>query len=36
MGDSNVAGSSAGNPSEQVLAEELEALGGPEDGHSTD
>jgi len=35
-GDSNAAGSSAGNPAEQVLAEELEAPGGPEDRYSTD
>jgi len=35
-GDSNAASSSAGNPAEQVLAEELEAPGGPEDGYSTD
>jgi len=35
-GDSNVASSSAGNPAEQVLAEELEAPGGPEEGYSTD
>jgi len=35
-GDSNDASSSAGNPAEQVLAEELEAPGGPEDGYSTD
>jgi len=35
-GDSNAAGSSAGNPAEQVLADELEAPGGPEDGYSTD
>jgi len=26
----------AGNPAEQVLPEELEAPGGPEDGYSTD
>jgi len=32
----NAASSSAGNPAEQVLAEELEAPGGPEDGYSTD
>jgi len=35
-GDSNAAGKSAGNPAEQVLAEELGAPGGPEDGYSTD
>jgi len=35
-GDSNAARISAGNPAEQVLAEELEAPGGPEDGYSTD
>jgi len=35
-GDSNAAGSSAGNRGEQVLAKELEAPGGPEDGFSTD
>jgi len=35
-GDSNAASSSAGNPAEQVLAGELEAPGGPEDGYSTD
>jgi len=35
-GDSNAASSSAGNPAEQVLAEKLEAPGGPEDGYSTD
>jgi len=35
-GDSNAASSSAGHPAEQVLAEELEAPGGPEDGYSTD
>jgi len=35
-GDSNAASSSAGNPAEQVLAEELEAPGGPEAGYSTD
>jgi len=35
-GDSNAARSSAGNPAEQVLAEELEAPGGPDDGYSTD
>jgi len=35
-GDSNAASSSAGSPAEQVLAEELEAPGGPEDGYSTD
>ncbi|XP_070067913.1 uncharacterized protein [Drosophila takahashii] len=35
-GDSNAAGSSAGNLAEQVLAEEVEAPGGPEDGYSTD
>jgi len=35
-GDSNSAISSAGNPAEQVLAEELKAPGGPEDGYSTD
>jgi len=34
--DSNAASSSAGNPAEQVLAEKLEAPGGPEDGYSTD
>jgi len=34
--DSNPASSSAANPAEQVLAEELEAPGGPEDGYSTD
>jgi len=34
-GDSNVAGSSAGNPAEQMLAEELEGPGGPQDGYST-
>jgi len=33
--DSNAAGSSAGNPAEQVLAEELETPGGPQDGYST-
>jgi len=33
-GDSNAASSSAGNPAEQVLAEE--ALGGLKDGYSTD
>jgi len=35
-GDSNAASSCAGNPAEQVLAEELEAPGGPEDCYSTD
>jgi len=35
-GDSNAAGSSAGNPPEQVLSEELEAPGGTEDGYCTD
>jgi len=35
-GDSNAASSSAGNLAEQVLAEKLEAPGGPEDGYSTD
>jgi len=35
-GDSNAASSFASNPAEQVLAEELEAPGGPEDGYSTD
>jgi len=35
-GDSNAASSAAGNPAEQVLADELEAPGGPEDGYSTD
>jgi len=35
-GDSNAASRSAGNPAEQVLSEELEAPGGPEDGYSTD
>jgi len=35
-GDSNAARSSAGNPAEQVLTEELEAPDGPEDGYSTD
>jgi len=35
-GDSNAAGSSAGNPAEQVIAVEFEAPGGPEDGYSTD
>jgi len=35
-GDSNAVGSSAGSPAEQVLAEELEAPGGPEDAYSTD
>jgi len=35
-GDSNAASSSAGNPTEQVLAQELDAPGGPEDGYSTD
>jgi len=35
-GDSNAASSSAGDPVEQVLAEDLEAPGGPEDGYSTD
>jgi len=35
-GESNAAESSAGNPAEQVLAEELEAPGGLEDGYSTD
>jgi len=35
-GDSDAAGSSVGNPAEQVLAEELEAPVGPEDGYSTD
>jgi len=35
-GDSNATGSSAGNPADQVLAEELEAPGGPADGYSTD
>jgi len=34
-GDSNAASSSAGNPADQVLAEELEAPGAPEDGYST-
>jgi len=34
-GDSNAASSSAGNPAEQVLADELEAPDGPED-YSTD
>jgi len=34
-GDSNAAGRSAGNPADQVFAEELEAPGGPEDGYST-
>jgi len=33
-GDSNAASSAAGNPAEQVLADELEAPGGPEDGSS--
>jgi len=33
LANSNAA---AGNPAEQVLAEELEAPGGPEDGNSTD
>jgi len=32
--NSNAAGKSASNPAEQVLAEELEAPGGPEDGYS--
>jgi len=35
-GDSNATSSSVGNPAEQVLVEELEAPGGPEDGYSTD
>ncbi|KAH8342800.1 hypothetical protein KR084_005134, partial [Drosophila pseudotakahashii] len=35
-GDSNSTGSPAGNPAEQVLAEEVEAPGVPEDGSSTD
>jgi len=35
-GDSNAAGSVAGNRAEQVLAMELEAPGKPEDGYSTD
>jgi len=35
-GDSNAASSSTGNPAEQVLAEELKATGGREDGYSTD
>jgi len=35
-GDSNSASSSAGNPAEQVHAEELEAPGVPEDGYFTD
>jgi len=35
-GDSSAASSSAGNPADQVLAEELEAPGGSEDGYSTD
>jgi len=35
-GDSNAGSSSAGNPAEQVLTEELETLGGPKDGYSTD
>ncbi|XP_044315248.1 uncharacterized protein LOC123037656 [Drosophila rhopaloa] len=35
-GDSNSSGSPAGNPAEQVLAEEVEAPGVPEDGYSTD
>jgi len=35
-GDSNAASSSAGNPAEQVLAEELYASGGPDDDYSTD
>jgi len=35
-GDSNAAGSSAGNPAELVLVEELEAPGGPKDAYSTD
>jgi len=34
--DFSAASSSAGNPAEQVLAEELEAPGGPENGYSTD
>jgi len=34
-GDSNAAGSTDGSPAEQVLAEELEAPGGPEDFYST-
>ncbi|XP_044317755.1 uncharacterized protein LOC123038128 [Drosophila rhopaloa] len=35
-GDSNSSGSPAGNPAEQVLAEEVEAPGVPEDGYSSD
>jgi len=35
-GDSNATGSSAGNPAEQVLAEEWEAPGGPEVAYATD
>jgi len=35
-GGSNAASNSAGNIAEQVLAKELEAPGGPEDGYSTD
>jgi len=35
-GDSTTAESPAGNPAKQVLAEELEAPGGPEDGYFTD
>jgi len=35
-GESKAAGSFAGDPAEQVLAEELEAPGGSEDGYSTD
>jgi len=33
--DSNAASSFAGSPAEQVLAEQLEAPAGPEDGCST-
>jgi len=35
-GDSNATGNSAGNPAEQVLAEELRAPCGPENGYSND